>query len=49
MPWPVACKPSPGLIKKVTGEDCDVGLMRTYATLLAEHIRVNTVHPTGGR
>jgi len=19
MPWPVACKPSPGLIKKVTG------------------------------
>ena len=23
MPWPVACKPSPGLIKKVTG-GCDI-------------------------
>ena len=21
MPWPVACKPSPGLVKKVTGVD----------------------------
>ncbi|MDT7617167.1 MAG: hypothetical protein QOF00_4614 [Pseudonocardiales bacterium] len=25
MPWPVACKPSPGLIKKVTGVDANPG------------------------
>lgn len=36
MPWPVACKPSPGLIKKVTG----VGVDETA------FLRVTGQHPT---